>query len=226
MRSGSAESCERSIYAGEPGEKRSGPAARLGVRGEGGAGLWRSSVRCDFLREPGGDESLPTSGSKKEGRLWRAGGERTVEMKDATELAASKSRFATDMRPAARWRNPNPNPKGSAPHAKALFRAAPPTVRRFASVRVAGALIAAAGVMSNEVKDFVAGCAGGVLQVLSGHPLDTLKVRLQTQSAGGPQFTGMMDCFSKTVASEGVCIPSPLASMSHLYRSAAVCGPL
>jgi hypothetical protein len=60
--------------------------------------------------------------------------------------------------------------------------------------------------MSNELQDFVAGCAGGVLQVVSGHPLDTLKVRLQTQAAGGPQFNGMMDCLRKTVASEGVCI--------------------
>lgn len=37
-----------------------------------------------------------------------------------------------------------------------------------------------------------------------GHPLDTIKVRLQTQSNTNPEFTGMVDCFRKTMAKEGV----------------------
>lgn len=67
--------------------------------------------------------------------------------------------------------------------------------------------------------DFVAGCVGGVVQVLTGHPLDTLKVRLQTQSASAPQFAGMMDCARQTLASEGVAglykgMSSPLVGVS------------
>ncbi|CAM9474788.1 unnamed protein product, partial [Hapterophycus canaliculatus] len=37
----------------------------------------------------------------------------------------------------------------------------------------------------------------------AGHPLDTVKVRLQTQSKTNPEFSGMMDCFRKTMAREG-----------------------
>ncbi len=60
--------------------------------------------------------------------------------------------------------------------------------------------------MSSGTKDFVAGCVGGMFQVLSGHPLDTLKVRLQTSgSPGAPVFNGMMDCARKTIKAEGVC---------------------
>jgi len=51
------------------------------------------------------------------------------------------------------------------------------------------------------VKDFVAGAVGGVALVLVGHPLDTLKVRLQT---GGDKFNGLLDVFSQTLKKEGL----------------------
>lgn len=57
-------------------------------------------------------------------------------------------------------------------------------------------------------KDTVSGGFGGVCVILSGHPLDTVKVRLQTMpkvAAGEtPLYTGMLDCIRKTVHSEGV----------------------
>jgi len=52
-------------------------------------------------------------------------------------------------------------------------------------------------------KDLVAGTVGGVALVLVGHPLDTLKVRLQTQSVTNPVYSGMVDCAKKTIAGEG-----------------------
>jgi len=65
---------------------------------------------------------------------------------------------------------------------------------------------------------------GGVAQVFAGHPLDTVKVRLQTQQVipgQAPQFNGMVDCFSKTFKNEGIRglykgATSPLAgAMAH-----------
>lgn len=56
---------------------------------------------------------------------------------------------------------------------------------------------------SNVVKNFFAGGVGGVCLVASGHPLDLIKVRLQTQ-ADPPLYRGTMDCFLKTVRSEGI----------------------
>ena len=40
--------------------------------------------------------------------------------------------------------------------------------------------------MVAAVKDLTAGTAGGILASLIGHPLDTLKVRLQTQPMNPP----------------------------------------
>lgn len=40
-------------------------------------------------------------------------------------------------------------------------------------------------------------------QVAVGHPLDTVKVRLQSEQ-GGRAFTGVWDCIRKTVAQEGI----------------------
>eukprot|EP01123_Difflugia_compressa_P013033 TRINITY_DN5821_c0_g1_i1.p1 TRINITY_DN5821_c0_g1~~TRINITY_DN5821_c0_g1_i1.p1 ORF type:complete len:301 (-),score=37.64 TRINITY_DN5821_c0_g1_i1:138-1040(-) len=73
-------------------------------------------------------------------------------------------------------------------------------------------------------KDIFSGTAGGIAQVLAGHPLDTVKVRLQTQvvvPGQAPQFNGMIDCFRKTIAKEGFLglykgATSPLAgAMAH-----------
>mmetsp|Transcript_1244 Transcript_1244/g.1384 ORF Transcript_1244/g.1384 Transcript_1244/m.1384 type:complete len:298 (-) Transcript_1244:194-1087(-) len=48
--------------------------------------------------------------------------------------------------------------------------------------------------------DIGSGTFGGISQVLVGHPLDTIKVRLQATN----EFKGMLDCFTKTVKGEGV----------------------
>ncbi|CAL8316921.1 unnamed protein product [Merluccius merluccius] len=51
-----------------------------------------------------------------------------------------------------------------------------------------------------HIADFVAGSIGGACGVAVGYPLDTVKVRIQTQ----PQFTGLWQCASTTLAKEGV----------------------
>lgn len=57
------------------------------------------------------------------------------------------------------------------------------------------------------LKDLIAGGAGGVCLVIVGHPLDTIKVRLQTQLKAGPGekplFNGTFDCAMKTIRQEG-----------------------
>ena len=62
--------------------------------------------------------------------------------------------------------------------------------------------------MSELAKNFIAGGAGGISLVLSGHPLDTIKVRLQTipfpKPGQKPMYTGMWDCVTKTVKYEGI----------------------
>jgi len=75
-------------------------------------------------------------------------------------------------------------------------------------------------------KDILAGIVGGAALVATGHPLDTLKVRLQTQPKPGPgeapKFTGAFDCFIKTVRTEGVRglykgMGSPLTGVPPIY---------
>lgn len=60
----------------------------------------------------------------------------------------------------------------------------------------------------SALKSFLSGGCGGVCLVAVGHPLDLIKVRLQTmpQPAPGqpPMYTGMGDVFRKTVATDGV----------------------
>jgi len=56
-------------------------------------------------------------------------------------------------------------------------------------------------------KSFTAGGAGGICAVVSGHPLDLVKVRLQTMPVPkpnqNPQFAGAFDCFKQTLQKEG-----------------------
>ncbi|KAJ1923035.1 Mitochondrial carrier protein ymc2 [Tieghemiomyces parasiticus] len=56
-------------------------------------------------------------------------------------------------------------------------------------------------------KDCLAGSIGGILQVLTGQPFDTVKVRLQTMPtpvAGQPPlYTGTLDCIRATYRHEG-----------------------
>lgn len=67
------------------------------------------------------------------------------------------------------------------------------------------------------VKHFLAGCVGGLnivnlvlicyaglVGVVIGHPFDTIRVRLQTQSTG--LYKSVLDCFMKIVKLEGVSI--------------------
>lgn len=54
--------------------------------------------------------------------------------------------------------------------------------------------------MSESAKAFFSGGFGGMCLVAVGHPLDTIKVRLQTSN----EYKGMVDCFTKTVKNEGV----------------------
>ncbi|XP_002742122.1 mitochondrial carnitine/acylcarnitine carrier protein-like [Saccoglossus kowalevskii] len=60
----------------------------------------------------------------------------------------------------------------------------------------------------SPVKNFFAGGFGGVCLVFTGHPLDTIKVRLQTQPLPGPGqsvlYKGTFDCALKTIRNEGV----------------------
>ncbi|XP_023161536.1 congested-like trachea protein isoform X3 [Drosophila hydei] len=61
---------------------------------------------------------------------------------------------------------------------------------------------------ANPFKSFITGGFGGICNVLSGHPLDTIKVRLQTmpRPAPGekPLYSGTLDCATKTIRNEGV----------------------
>ena len=65
----------------------------------------------------------------------------------------------------------------------------------------------------SALKDIVAGTVGGMTTVVVGHPLDTVKVRLQTSTS---HYTSMVDCIVKTWQVEGVRgyykgVQSPLA---------------
>jgi len=51
--------------------------------------------------------------------------------------------------------------------------------------------------------DIFAGTVGGFAVTLVGHPFDTLKIRLQTQPSDKPIYTGLKDCFLKTIKWEG-----------------------
>lgn len=56
----------------------------------------------------------------------------------------------------------------------------------------------------SEVKNFLAGGCGGITTTLVGHPFDTIKVRLQTQSSTNPIYKGAWDCTTQTVKKEGL----------------------
>ncbi|KAM9445579.1 mitochondrial carnitine/acylcarnitine carrier protein [Clarias gariepinus] len=77
----------------------------------------------------------------------------------------------------------------------------------------------------SPVKNFVAGGVGGACLLFAGHPLDTIKVRLQTQpKASSGQYvlyTGTFDCFRKTLSREGALglykgMGAPLAGVAPM----------
>jgi len=57
--------------------------------------------------------------------------------------------------------------------------------------------------LTSSGKDILAGTVGGMATVLVGHPLDTIKVRLQAQSSANPMYSGAWDCAVKTWKFEG-----------------------
>ncbi|GAB0094388.1 Congested-like trachea protein [Sergentomyia squamirostris] len=60
---------------------------------------------------------------------------------------------------------------------------------------------------TSPVKYFLSGGFGGICTVITGHPLDTIKVRLQTmpvpEAGQSPLYRGTWDCAKKTVQREG-----------------------
>lgn len=82
---------------------------------------------------------------------------------------------------------------------------------------------------SSPVKNFLAGGFGGVCLVFAGHPLDTIKVRLQTmpKPAPGqtPLYTGTLDCAKKIIVKEGILglykgMGAPITGVTPMF---AVC---
>jgi solute carrier family 25 (mitochondrial carnitine/acylcarnitine transporter), member 20/29 len=51
-------------------------------------------------------------------------------------------------------------------------------------------------------KWFISGAVSGMANTLAGHPLDTLKIRLQTEGVHG-RFNGVMHCLKTTIVEEG-----------------------
>ncbi|KAG9335544.1 hypothetical protein JZ751_004511 [Albula glossodonta] len=77
----------------------------------------------------------------------------------------------------------------------------------------------------SPVKNFVAGGVGGACLLFTGHPLDTIKVRLQTQPRASCHqsvlYTGTYDCLRKTLSKEGVTglyrgMAAPLAGVAPM----------
>ena len=76
----------------------------------------------------------------------------------------------------------------------------------------------------SAIKSFLAGGVGGACVVLVGHPLDLIKVRMQTAGAAGGSTT-VLGMLSHTFAKEGIRgvyrgASAPLASISFIF---AVC---
>ncbi|RMD40420.1 hypothetical protein DV735_g4721, partial [Chaetothyriales sp. CBS 134920] len=79
----------------------------------------------------------------------------------------------------------------------------------------------AAKVAKSQLRDFVAGGAGGVCAVIVGHPFDLVKVRLQTAEKG--VYSGALDCVRKTIAREGARrglyagVSAPLVGVTPMF---------
>ena len=70
------------------------------------------------------------------------------------------------------------------------------------------------------VKSFLSGGFGGMSLVAVGHPLDTIKVRLQTSS----QYSGMLDCAKQTIAQDGIKglyrgMSAPLVGITPIFAT-------
>ncbi|GFR29187.1 hypothetical protein TNCT_528941 [Trichonephila clavata] len=82
---------------------------------------------------------------------------------------------------------------------------------------------------TSPIKNFIAGGVGGICCVAAGHPLDTIKVRLQTMpkpAVGAlPMYTGTFDCAKKTILKEGFLglykgMAAPITGVTPMF---AVC---
>lgn len=79
---------------------------------------------------------------------------------------------------------------------------------------------------TSVIKYFLSGGFGGICTVVAGHPLDTIKVRLQTmpRPAAGekPLYAGTLDCAKKTIAKEGALglykgMSAPLTGVAPIF---------
>jgi len=57
--------------------------------------------------------------------------------------------------------------------------------------------------MSSQTNEFIAGCVGGMVQVLIGQPFDIVKVRLQAGNSSQKVYNNAWDCFKKIIKYEG-----------------------
>ncbi|XP_044764677.1 congested-like trachea protein [Coccinella septempunctata] len=80
--------------------------------------------------------------------------------------------------------------------------------------------------VDSAIEYFVCGGFGGICTVIVGHPLDTVKVRLQTMPVPKPGeqalYKGTFDCFSKTIRNEGFKglykgMGAPLAGVAPIF---------
>ncbi|XP_012229109.1 congested-like trachea protein [Linepithema humile] len=78
----------------------------------------------------------------------------------------------------------------------------------------------------SPIKYFLSGGFGGVCCVVAGHPLDTIKVRLQTMPIPRPNelplYSGTWDCAKKTVTKEGLRglykgMAAPLSGVAPIF---------
>ena len=78
----------------------------------------------------------------------------------------------------------------------------------------------------STTKNFFAGGVGGICLVSAGHPLDTVKVRIQTAPVPGagqtPIYSGTFDCIRKTFRGEGFRgfyrgMATPLVGVTPMY---------
>lgn len=82
---------------------------------------------------------------------------------------------------------------------------------------------------ASPIKNFLAGGVGGTCCIAAGHPLDTIKVRLQTMPKPAPGqallYAGTFDCAKQIVVKEGVLglykgMAAPIAGVAPVF---AVC---
>ncbi|KAF6155867.1 hypothetical protein GIB67_039198 [Kingdonia uniflora] len=60
---------------------------------------------------------------------------------------------------------------------------------------------------SSPYKDYVAGLTAGVATVITGHPFDTIKVKLQKHNTElhGVKYRSALHCTTRILKNEGVC---------------------